>query len=121
MSLIEAKNLSIKFLPYHDRAPSLKAYFAGLHKRGGSQTVTDFWAVRDVNFTIKAGDRVGIVGHNGAGKSTLLKALCRVYEPPSGTLRVQGKIAPTRQDQYMILTREAFEKEKPKLLHLLRR
>lgn len=94
MSAIEAKNLSVKFLVYHDTSPSLKAYFAGLFSGGNGKTVSDFWAVQDVSFTIKAGDRVGIVGHNGAGKSTLLKALCRVYEPTAGTLRVNGKIAP---------------------------
>lgn len=46
----------------------------------------------DVSFTLKDGDRVGLVGHNGAGKSTLLRALSRVYEPTSGYAQIEGEI-----------------------------
>ena len=94
MSSIHVEHLSIKFRIYHDRSPSLKEYFANLFKRNGQTAHSDFWAVKDVSFDIKAGDRVGIVGHNGAGKSTLLKALCRVYEPSDGKISVTGRIAP---------------------------
>lgn len=94
MSSIHVENLSIKFRIYHDRSPSLKQYFANLFKRTGQSTHSDFWAVKDVSFVIKAGDRVGIIGHNGAGKSTLLKALCRVYEVSDGKISVSGRIAP---------------------------
>lgn len=94
MSSIHVKNLSIKFRIYHDRSPSLKEYFANFFKRNGQSSHSDFWAVKDVSFEIKAGDRVGIIGHNGAGKSTLLKALCRVYESSDGEISVSGRIAP---------------------------
>jgi ABC-type polysaccharide/polyol phosphate transport system ATPase subunit len=94
MSSIHVENLSIKFRIYHDRSPSLKEYFANLFKRNGQTAHSDFWAVKDVSFDIKAGDRVGIVGHNGAGKSTSLKALCRVYESSDGEISVSGRIAP---------------------------
>ena len=94
MSSIQVENLSIKFRIYHDRSPSLKEYFANLFKRTGQAAHSDFWAVKDVSFQIKAGDRVGIVGHNGAGKSTLLKALCRVYEVSDGKISVNGRLAP---------------------------
>ena len=94
MSSIHVENLSIKFRIYHDRSPSLKDYFANLFKRQRQTAHSDFWAVKDVSFEVKAGDRVGIVGHNGAGKSTLLKALCRVYESSEGKISVDGRIAP---------------------------
>lgn len=94
MSHIHVENLSIKFRIYHDRSPSLKDYFANIFKRNLKSSYSDFLAVNRVSFDIKAGDRVGIIGHNGAGKSTLLKALCRVYESAEGTLSVTGRIAP---------------------------
>lgn len=94
MSSIIVENLSIKFRIYHDRSPSLKDYFANLFKHQRQKAYSDFWAVKDVSFEIKAGDRLGIVGHNGAGKSTLLKALCRVYESSNGRTLVNGRIAP---------------------------
>lgn len=94
MSSIRVENLSIKFRIYHDRSPSLKEYFANLFKRQSSGAYSDFLAVKDVSFEVRAGDRVGIVGHNGAGKSTLLKALCRVYESSDGKISVDGRIAP---------------------------
>lgn len=94
MSSIHVENLSIKFRIYHDRSPSLKSAFANIFKRNAPSPISDFWAVKNISFDIKAGDRVGIVGHNGAGKSTLLKALCRVYESLEGSISVKGRIAP---------------------------
>jgi len=94
MSSIHVEDLSIKFRIYHDRSPSLKSYFSNFFKRNGPPSFSDFWAVKGISFDIKAGERVGIVGHNGAGKSTLLKALCRVYESVEGNISVTGRIAP---------------------------
>ena len=53
----------------------------------------DFWALKDVSFEIKQGDRVGIIGRNGAGKSTLLKMLSRIAEPSSGRISIKGRVA----------------------------
>ena len=52
-----------------------------------------FWALKDVSFDIKKGDRVGIIGKNGAGKSTLLKILSRITAPTEGTVKIKGKVA----------------------------
>ena len=52
-----------------------------------------FWALKDVSFDIKHGDRVGIIGNNGAGKSTLLKLISRISAPTEGTIKIKGKIA----------------------------
>jgi ABC-2 type transport system ATP-binding protein len=54
----------------------------------------EFWALSDVSFSLKKGDRLGILGMNGAGKSTLLKVIAGVYKPTSGKVTRNGKIVP---------------------------
>ena len=59
-------------------------------EKGNSDYV---WAIKDINFEVKRGEVLGIIGKNGAGKSTLLKILSRVTGPSTGEIKTRGRIA----------------------------
>jgi len=59
----------------------------------GPVTQEEFWALRDIDFTIAHGEVVGLIGRNGAGKSTLLKILSRITEPTTGRIALRGRVA----------------------------
>lgn len=89
---IELENVGIKFNLSKEKTDSLKEYVIKLFKR--ELMYDEFWALRDISFTVNKGDRLGILGLNGAGKSTLLKIIAGVYQPSEGTISHKGVIAP---------------------------
>jgi lipopolysaccharide transport system ATP-binding protein len=92
---IDIEDLSVWFPLYHGSARSLKkmalAAATGRLGRDRLQHVV-VRALRDINLTLTAGDRLGLIGSNGAGKTTLLRVLAGIYEPVAGRIRVQGSL-----------------------------
>jgi len=104
-SIIEVRDLSKKFIISHEvkeRYTSLRDEMSkkvksalGSNKTKASDLLPkeEFYALKDINFDVKPGDRIGVVGRNGAGKSTLLKILSRITEPTQGRITLRGRVA----------------------------
>ena len=89
---IEVDNVSMKFNLSKEKVDSLKDYVIKILKK--DIHYNEFWALKNISFTVEKGDRVGILGLNGAGKSTLLKVISGVFKPTEGTVNKSGKIVP---------------------------
>ena len=106
-SVIKVENLSKKYVLNHQKrepytalrdeitngAMGILGMFYGKKNPRNLMSQEDFWALKDVSFEIKQGDKVGIIGRNGAGKSTLLKIISRITEPTSGKISITGRVA----------------------------
>ena len=86
---IEAAGLGKRYLLGEDTS---RERLLPLWPFGGRRNSAEFWALRNVSFTVHRGEAVGVIGRNGAGKSTLLKILSRVTGPTEGRARVVGRV-----------------------------
>lgn len=91
-SAIVISNISKKYTLGKAKESSLRDTIASIFKKRNSQN-DEFYALKNVSFSINKGDVVGIVGKNGAGKSTLLKILSQITKPSEGTIHIDGRIA----------------------------
>ena len=91
MSVLECNNVSIRYKTGDLQDIGLKDFV--IKKLTGTYKVEEFWADRNITFSLEKGDMLGIVGTNGAGKSTLLKAVTGIMVPTRGTVKAEGKIA----------------------------
>ena len=89
---IEVDNVSMKFNLSREKVDSLKDYIFKTIKR--EIQYNEFWALKNVSFSVEKGDRVGILGLNGAGKSPLLKVISGVFKPTEGHVDKHGKMVP---------------------------
>ncbi|HTI81375.1 MAG TPA: ATP-binding cassette domain-containing protein, partial [Acetobacteraceae bacterium] len=92
---IDIARVSVFFPLYHAGSRSLKkTVMAAASGRLGRdrQSRVVVQALRDISFTLTAGERLGLVGMNGAGKTTLLRTLAGIYEPVTGHVRIQGSL-----------------------------
>ena len=85
-------NVGMKFNLGSEKVDSLKDYFIKSLKR--EIKYDEFWALKDISFTLERGERLGILGLNGAGKSTLLKVIAGVFKPTEGTVTRKGRVVP---------------------------
>lgn len=69
------------------------SFLPGRKSTASRHTKEQFWALQDISFDVKTGDRLGVIGRNGAGKSTLLKILSRITEPSKGRITMRGRVA----------------------------
>lgn len=88
---IEVDGLGVRFRRNRRGRRSFKDIFSDSSRRSRPG---EFWALRDVSFTVQPGESIGVVGRNGQGKSTLLRLVASVLLPDEGTVTVNGGVAP---------------------------
>lgn len=90
--IIKVSNVTMRFNLSKEKIDNLKEYFIKLVKK--QLKFEEFFALKDISFSIKRGEVFGIVGLNGSGKSTLLKVISGIYNPTKGDVVVKGTVAP---------------------------
>jgi ABC-2 type transport system ATP-binding protein len=90
--VVNVDHVSVRFLMGSEKVDNLKEFV--IRKIKGTIKYNDFWALKDVTFSVEKGDRVGILGLNGAGKSTLLKVISGVLKSTEGSVTTKGRVVP---------------------------
>ena len=90
-TILEVHDVSIRYMTGDFKEIGLKEYF--MRRLTKNYKVVEFWADKNISFTLEKGDMLGIIGTNGAGKSTLLKAVSGIMEPTHGWIKREGTIA----------------------------
>src|SRR4029078_12393014 len=90
-NIIEFENVSKRFVLNREQQDTIQGRFAKMLRR--KPPGEEFWALRDVNFSVGKGESLGLVGDNGAGKSTALKLMTRILETTSGHVSMNGRVA----------------------------
>lgn len=91
-NIIVVDNVTMRFNLAEEKTDSIKEYCMKLMK--GKLRFNEFYALKNVSFTLERGDSVALIGQNGSGKSTMLKILAGVMYPTQGGIAVRGSIAP---------------------------
>lgn len=91
ISILEVHDVSIRYMTGDFKEIGIKEYV--MRRLTHNYHVTEFWADRDVSFSLEKGDMLGIIGTSGAGKSTLLKVISGIMEPTEGWVKREGNIA----------------------------
>lgn len=99
MATVVLENVSAHFPIYGAQHSLRKAIFqratgGSIEREGKNNDRVTVKALTDISLTLHDGDRLGLIGHNGAGKSTLLKLMAGIYQPVSGTIKVEGRVTP---------------------------
>lgn len=91
-TVVKANDVSMMFNLGSEKIDSIKEYFVKVMRR--ELHFQEFWALKNVSFTLEKGDSIGIIGLNGSGKSTLLKIVSGILKPTKGSVETFGNIAP---------------------------
>lgn len=91
-NIVEVSHVSMRFNLAQEKTETLKEYLVKLMR--GKLMFNEFFALKDVSFTVKKGESVALIGRNGSGKSTMLKIVAGVMYPSQGSCAVNGSIAP---------------------------